>query len=38
MTETSLNISVSQHEVLRVEVSGITAAKQIVCRLFLEAT
>lgn len=38
MTETSLNISVSQHEVLRVEVSGITAAKQIVCRLFFEAT
>lgn len=38
MTETGLNISVSQHEVLRVEVSGVTAAKQIVCRLFLEAT
>ena len=38
MTETGLNISVSQHDVLRIEVSGITAAKQIVCRLFLEAT
>lgn len=38
MTETGLNISVSQHEVLRVEVSGVTTAKQIVCRLFLEAT
>lgn len=38
MTETGLNISVSQHNVLRIEVSSITAAKQIVCRLFLEAT
>ena len=38
MTETGLNISVSQHDVLRIEVSGITAAKQIVCRLFFEAT
>jgi hypothetical protein len=38
MTETGLNISVSQHEILRIEVSGITAAKQIVCRLFLEGT
>lgn len=38
MTETGLNISVSQHDVLRIEVSGITAAKQIVCRLFCEAT
>ena len=38
MTETGLNISVSQHDVLRIEVGSITAAKQIVCRLFLEAT
>lgn len=38
MTETGLNISVSQHEIIRIEVSGITAAKQIVCRLFLEGT
>lgn len=38
MTETGLNISVGQHEVLRIEVSGVTAAKQVVCRLFLEAT
>jgi len=38
MTKTGLNISVSQHNVLRIEVSGITAAKQIVCRLFCEAT
>lgn len=38
MTETGLNIAVSQHEILRIEISGVTAAKQIVCRLFLEAT
>ena len=38
MTETGLNISVSQHNILRIEVSSITAAKQIVCRLFCEAT
>lgn len=38
MTETGLNISVSQHDVLRIEVSTITDAKQIVCRLFFEAT
>lgn len=38
MTETGLNIAVAQHDILRVEVSSITAAKQIVCRLFIEAT
>ena len=38
MTETGLSIAVSQHNVLRVEVSGITSSKQIVCRLFCEAT
>ena len=37
MTETGLSIAVAAHDVLRVETSGITAAKQIVCRLFMEA-
>jgi hypothetical protein len=38
MYETGLNITASTHDIFRVEVSGITAAKQIVCRFYCEAT
>lgn len=37
-TETGLNISASAHKVIRAEVGSTTTAKQIVCRLFCEAT
>lgn len=38
MYEVDLNITASTHDIFRVEVSGITSAKQIVCRFFCEAT
>lgn len=38
MFEVDLNITASTHDIFRVEVSGITSAKQIVCRFFCEAT
>lgn len=38
MTETGLSIAVAAHDILRIETSSITAAKQIVCRLYMEAT
>lgn len=37
-TETGLNISVGAHKVLRIVVGSTTTAKQIVMRLFFEAT
>jgi hypothetical protein len=38
MFQMDVNITASQHEIFRIEVTDVTAAKQIVCRLFCEAT
>jgi hypothetical protein len=38
MYQVDVNITASQHEIFRIEVTDISAAKQIVCRLHLEAT
>ena len=38
MYQIDVNIAASQHEIFRIEVINVSAAKQIVCRLFCEAT
>jgi hypothetical protein len=38
MYQIDVNIAASQHDIFRIEVIDVSAAKQIVCRLFCEAT
>jgi hypothetical protein len=37
-TETGMNISPAAHNIIRIEVGSTTTAKQVVVRLFCEAT